>query len=99
MKNILFGWYFVLNVFDVIMAEFSFECGLFSIGLYFFDVYSCGYGSLFLFLEINEIFCYIVFCEVGNMMVKILMFGLNERALVELIGGLEIIDAFMVGCR
>ena len=98
-KNILPGRYFVSNVFDAIMAELSLECGLLSTGLHFLDVYSRGHGSLLLSLEINEISRHIALCEAGNTTAKTSMFGLNERALVELIGGLEIIDASMVGCR
>jgi hypothetical protein len=98
-KNILPGRYFVSNVFDAIMAELSLECGLLSTGLHFLDVYSRGHGSLLLSLEINEISRHIALCEAGNTTAKTSMFGLNERAMVELIGGLEIIDASMVGCR
>ena len=98
-KNILPGRYFVSNVCDAIMAELSLECGLLSTGLHFLDVYSRGHGSLLLSLEINEISRHIALCEAGNTTAKTSMFGLNERALVELIGGLEIIDASMVGCR
>lgn len=98
-KNILPGRYFVSNVWDTIMAELSLECGLLSTGLHFLDVYSRGHGSLLLSLEINEISRHIALCEAGNTTAKTSMFGLNERAMVELIGGLEIIDASMVGCR
>ena len=97
--KILPGRYFVSDVWDTIMSELSLECGLATTGLNFLDVYSRGHGSFLLSLEITEISRHVALCQSGNTTAKTSMFGLNERAMVELIGGLEMIDASMVGCR
>lgn len=89
---ILPGRWFVSNVFDGIMSELSLECGLSTVGLKFMDYYSRGQGSRMLSLQLEEISRYDVsLCDS--------MFRLNERAWIELIHGLEIIDASILGCR
>ena len=90
--SILPGRWFVSNVFDSIMSELSLECGLSTVGLKFMDYYSRGQGSAVLSLQLEEISRYdATLCDS--------LFRLNERALIELIHGLEIIDASMLGCR
>lgn len=98
--KILPGRYFASESFDAIMAELSRDCGLASIGLTFIDNYSRGHGSHLLHAQLEEISRHLKECEAdGNTTVKSAMFSLNERAIVELVGGLEIIDAAITGCH
>lgn len=98
--KILPGRFFASESFDAIMSELSRDCGLASIGLTFIDNYSRGHGSHLLHAQLEEISRYLKECEAdGNTTVKSAMFSLNERAIVELVGGLEIIDAAITGCH
>jgi len=98
--KILPGRFFASESFDAIMSELSRDCGLASIGLTFIDNYSRGHGSHLLHAQLEEISRHLKECEAdGNTTVKSAMFSLNERAIVELVGGLEIIDAAITGCR
>ena len=98
--KILPGRYFASESFDAIMSELSRDCGLASMGLTFIDNYSRGHGSHLLHAQLEEISRHLKECEAnGNTTVKSAMFSLNERAIVELVGGLEIIDAAITGCH
>lgn len=98
--KILPGRFFASESFDAIMSELSRDCGLASIGLTFIDNYSRGHGSHLLHAQLEEISRHLKECEAdGNTSVKSAMFSLNERAIVELVGGLEIIDAAITGCH
>lgn len=93
------GRWFVSNIFDEIFQELALDCGLMEVAADFLERYSNARGSIVLTAELDEITATLKRCdEQSNETTAMVETTINERALTELIGALETLDASMIGC-